>query len=130
MLSEMIAIQNERWQNLLAELSEHWFIFLLDREGRYCDLRVPDQNRLWCAKDKHIGRKFDEMLPPELGTDRRHFFNQAVLTGKVQEYSYFHPLSQDKHMQCELTPLLDATGRVEGVLMVVKDVVVVEKAAL
>lgn len=110
-----------RANGIFAALPATHFCFLVDAEGRYLALRVPDLNRLWIPEEDHIGKKFDDVLPPELGIHRRHFFNYALQTGKPQSYSYDHPITPDRRMTCQISPIVTIEGVIEEVLIQVYD---------
>jgi hypothetical protein len=125
-LTQATETQQARWQQVFSSLPETHFLFVLDREGHYLDLRCPDPKRLWTPPDDHIGKRFDDVLPPELATDRRYFFDKAIATHKEQQYSYPHPLTPGRHMTCIITPLTDADGNPAEVLMQVFDTAIAE----
>jgi hypothetical protein len=128
-LTESTETQQARWQQLFNSFPQTHFLFILDREGRYLDLRCPDPKRLWVSPAQHIGQLFDQVLPTELASDRRYYFNKAIATNKEQQYSYPHPLTPGRHMTCIITPLTDADGNPSEVLMQVFDTALAEVPA-
>lgn len=120
---DIAKMREARWQQLLKSLPESHFLFILDCQGRYLDLKVPDEERLWAAKKDCIGRTFDDILPAALAEDRRYFFNKAIRTGQAQQYSYPHPITEDRHMTCIITPI-NVDGESSEVLMQVFDSIV------
>lgn len=122
-LAELSQDSQARWQQLFSSFPATHFLFILDKEGRYLDLRVPDPKRLWMSEAEHLGKTFGEVLPSELAKPRRYYFNALLESGKEQQYSYPHPLTEGRHMTCVLT----LVG--EEVLMRVFDSVVAEVPA-
>lgn len=104
-------------------LPEHFFCFLLDREGRYLKLRAPDLTRLWDAPESHIGKHLSEILPGHLLEDRLYYFAKALRTKQRQEYTYPHFRNNRRHMTCIITPVV-SSDEIVSVVMVVYDSIV------
>lgn len=112
-----------RSARLLQTLPKAAFVFRLDRSGVFLEvIGYPDADRLWMPPQSHIGKTLEEVLPPELAVDRRHYFDKAVRAKQQQTYSYPHPITQGRYMACTLFPLAGADGEIDEVIMQVIDV--------
>lgn len=126
--SDDLKLRAARWRQVLSAQPRSYFVFLLTREGRYLELRVPNSKRLWKSREAHLGKTLEQVLPPELAEPRRFYFDRAVETGFPQVFAYPHPYKgKDKYFECEITPLpSEVDGEIREVLMIVKDIIVKE----
>lgn len=92
-------------------------IFLYNTEGRFIDYHAPSEALLLIPPDQFLGRRYDEVLPPEL-TDLTHqHFEVAMRTGKNQIFEYMLPENgEPRYFESRMIPYS------EGVLSIIRDI--------
>ena len=93
-------------------------IFRIDKQGTYTDFIPAKGFQTIVSPDEFLGRNQEEVLPPELAQESKHYLEQALQTGETQSYEY--PLSFDgetRHYEARLVPIGE-----DEVLGIVRDV--------
>jgi hypothetical protein len=108
---------------LFASLPRSSFVARLSPTGTYLEMRVPpDSSRLWLPLEEHSGKTIEEVLPEDLAKTRRFFFDWAVQTREAKTVFYPHPITDGRYMGFTITPVCDAEGNVEEVVMETFDI--------
>jgi PAS domain S-box-containing protein len=69
--------------------------FVVSPDGVYLDYS-GDMSKLFLPPEQFLGRRMDEVMPPDLATQFRAAFNQASATGEVVEVEYQLPIGDQK----------------------------------
>jgi len=80
------AQSDERNRALLRVLPD--MIFLQSRDGTYLDYHAPDPAALLLPPERFLGRKMDEIMPPDLATRFRAAFEDTFRTGQPAIVEY------------------------------------------
>jgi PAS domain S-box-containing protein len=84
---EALNQSNARNQALLRALPDMMFVQSID--GTYLDYHAPDPSLLLCPPEQFLGKRMDDILPPELSERFRQAFAEITRTGQpaLVEYS-------------------------------------------
>jgi PAS domain S-box-containing protein len=80
----------ERLRALLSAIPD--LMFRNHRDGTYLDFHTPDASMLIAPPDEFLGRKTQDLLPPDLAAQHLHCIEQALQTGEQQYYEYEVPI--------------------------------------
>jgi PAS domain S-box-containing protein len=64
------------------------FMFVQDRLGTYLDYYAPSAERLYVSADQFLGKRFQDVLPPEVVTAIEPAFMKVVATGESAAVEY------------------------------------------
>jgi signal transduction histidine kinase len=99
-------------------------MFLQNQDGLYLDYYARDPALLLLSPDRFLGRRMQDVLPPELSRAFEDCFQQALVSGEPIAHVYELPLNGGMHhFEARIVKCDDGT-----VLSVVRDMTV-EKAA-
>jgi PAS domain S-box-containing protein len=70
-------------------------IFVLDADEMYLECHCPNTMELYVPTEQFLGRKMDDVLPPDMAAGFRAAFRQAADTGGVVEVNYALPIEGD-----------------------------------
>lgn len=81
-------------------------IFTIDREIRYVDYRVQNEEELWYKPSKFLGMKVSEVVPEPLGSIFTGHIERVFETGELQRIEYsFKQKGQDKYYEGRIIKL-------------------------
>ena len=102
--AEALRASRQRQSALLEALPD--MIFRLDREGVYLDF-IPAQGMgTLLPPSEFLGKRQDEVMPPDIAEKVHHAIEQALATGEVQVFEYELPLGDEMHVyEARLAPL-------------------------
>ncbi|HAL91463.1 MAG TPA: hypothetical protein DCM68_00335, partial [Verrucomicrobia bacterium] len=80
---------HDRLQAILDALFD--FLFVVDRAGRIHDFHSPRPELLYTTPDQFIGKKVDEVLPPEAAGVICKAIAAAAKQGRAQGFAYSLP---------------------------------------
>ena len=63
-------------------------MFLQDKNGVFLDYHAKDPNRLLVLPEQFLGKKMEDVLPPDLAAAFYHCFESALETGETQVHEY------------------------------------------
>jgi len=63
-------------------------MFRINREGTYLDSHSQNESSLYVPKEHFVGRKVNEVLPPDLARQSIQAIGEAFSTGEVVQYEY------------------------------------------
>lgn len=88
---DALSESTERNDALLRALPD--MMFLLSRDGTYLDYHAPDASALFLPPEQFLGRRMDDIMPPDLATRFRVAFEETLTTGQpaVVEYALGMP---------------------------------------
>ena len=76
----------ERASAVLSGVPDLWFV--LDSEGRYCEVSDADHPSMVCRWHDAYGRHFEEVVPPEVGHLAKETLLRAQASGQVEVMRY------------------------------------------
>ena len=83
-------------------------IFVLDREGRFLDFKGGDPDLLMLPPGEFLGRRLEEVLPPELAAQTREALVEVLGTGGSARFDYRVPIGQQlRDFELRLVGLAD-----------------------
>jgi PAS domain S-box-containing protein len=92
-------------------------MFLYDTEGHFVDYHSPTDAGLLVPPDQFLNRLMEEVLPIELSTLTRPYFEGALKSGKNQIFEYTLPVKDEmRYFESRLIPYS------EGVLSIIRDI--------
>ncbi|HEX6749542.1 MAG TPA: MASE1 domain-containing protein [Longimicrobium sp.] len=93
-------------------------MFLQDREGRYLDYYARDVADLLVPPEQFLGKRLDEVLPPELSAQLRPVLQATFRTGGPEVTEYALPMNgRTRHYEARLVRC-----GTDAVLSIVRDV--------
>jgi PAS domain S-box-containing protein len=92
---EALVESETRQRAILAALPD--MMFVLDHDGRYLDVHYRRRADLLVPPEQFLGRRMDEVLPPELASRFRQSFGEALSTGGTAVLEYVAPLEGGAH---------------------------------
>ncbi|URA09121.1 PAS domain S-box protein [Thermospira aquatica] len=108
--------EREALLNALPDL-----LFILDKEGRFLDVRVPDkdlQDLLYTKPENFLGRLVTEILPPEIAAQSFQAIKHTLETGEISLFSYTLMMSDEpRHYEARHSKLDE-----NRVLAIVRDI--------
>ena len=63
-------------------------MFQVNRKGVFLDYRQPKQTALYAPPDQFLGKKIEEVLPPEVAERSRQAIEQALVSRATQTFEY------------------------------------------
>lgn len=93
-------------------------IFLISADDILLDLNEIAAQRLGSSRDRLIGCKLPNIMPPEVEARRRPYIEQVFSTGKMVS---FEDERNGRWMLNHIHPILDAQGRVERLAIFSRD---------
>jgi PAS domain S-box-containing protein len=86
---------NQIKQGLLDTFPD--LLFHLDKEGTYKDVYTLDDNKLFLPRDQFIGKKIEEVLPPDLAKESMKNLRKALSAKSTVIYNYSLVIQHVKH---------------------------------
>ncbi len=78
-------------------------IFVVDPEGVYIDYHCPDTVDLYVPPERFMGRKMEDVIPPETARTFRALFERAAATGEVVEHEYVMKIAgEERHFEARM----------------------------
>jgi PAS domain S-box-containing protein len=68
-------------------------MFLISEDGTFLDFRA-DESELYVPPEKFIGKKIQDVMPPDLAQQSIHFVEQVKKTGELQVFEYQLPMAK------------------------------------
>jgi PAS domain S-box-containing protein len=81
-----LSFSNERNHALLRALPD--MMFLQTRDGTYLDYHAPDPAALLVPPERFLGRRMDDLMPPELAARFHAAFEETLKTGRPAIVEY------------------------------------------
>jgi PAS domain S-box-containing protein len=94
--------------------------FQLDREGRFVLYHAP-QEQLYVPEDRFLGKRIDEVLPPDVAEAAFGALQRVLDTGKMESMEYSLPIGSEWR---DYEARLVRSGDEEEVLVIVRDITV------
>jgi PAS domain S-box-containing protein len=108
-----------RLTGILSSMAD--IVFAFDTETRFVFYHTPDPEGLYLSPDKFIGRKVEEVMPPELTAQFLEAFHKAE-AGAAAEYEYGLDIGGTaRYFSSRLSPIMKE-GKFDGVVAVVRDI--------
>jgi PAS domain S-box-containing protein len=108
-----------RLTGILSSMAD--IVFAFDTETRFVFYHSPEPGGLYLSPDMFIGRKVEEVMPPDIAAQFHDAFQKAA-AGSAVEYEYGLDFGGTrKYFSSKLTPILKE-GVFDGVLAVVRDI--------
>lgn len=105
-----------RNRDLLESIPD--LIFKLNHRGEYLDYQAKDESMLYAPPETFLGKKVDQVLPPEVAAEMLKNQQRALKSGEMQKYEYVLPMEGDQHhYEARYIP----TGKDE-VIAIVRDI--------
>lgn len=76
-------------------------ILTIHRDGRHLDVHAPDPGMLLQSKEQLLRLRVEEVLPPNVASQYKNAIDQALTSGKLQEFSHDLPVADRGDMQFE-----------------------------
>ena len=93
-------------------------MFFQNKDGTYLDCHVKDPRLLLLPPDQFLGKKMDEVLPPQLCDQFRVYFKQAHETKETQLHEYSLPIKGElKWFEARI-----AASNGDSLLTIVRDI--------
>jgi len=120
---EALKTSEEKYRTLVSSMSD--IIFLLSGEDRFVDVHCKPGGALYACPEDFLGKKIDEVLPPEVINSYRETAREVRRTGETQRYEY--PLKIGER-DMWFTATLDLHEDGERVIADIRDVTERKKA--
>ncbi|MFY0591175.1 ATP-binding protein [Roseivirga sp.] len=85
--AELELKQSELQQAMILEAIPD-ALFTMDREARYIDYQVQEEDRLWFKPEQFLGKRVKDVIPEPLGTVFTDAIENAFKTGELQTLEY------------------------------------------
>lgn len=72
-------------------------LFRVSADGTFVNFKVSKDNNLLLPESEFLGKKVDEVMPPEVATPMLYHIQQALATGKLQIFEYQLSLQNQLH---------------------------------
>jgi len=101
-------------------------MFRIHRDGTYLDSHSQNESSLYLPKELFIGKRINEVLPPELAAESMKAIENAFATGEVAQYEYTLPVNgKDSYFENRIISISD-----EEALSIIRDITVRKKLFL
>lgn len=99
-------------------------ILTIHRDGRHLDVHAPDPGMLLQSKEQLLRLKIEEVLPPNVASQYINAIDQALTSGKLQEFSHDLQVADRGDMQFEarIVPCTQDT-----VIAIIRDITETER---
>jgi PAS domain S-box-containing protein len=78
-------------------------IFVVNPEGEYIDYHCPETVDLYVPPERFMGRKMEDVIPPELARTFRALFERAAASGEVVEHEYVMKIAgEERHFEARM----------------------------
>jgi PAS domain S-box-containing protein len=78
-------------------------IFVVNPEGVYIDYHCPQTVDLYVPPERFMGRKMEDVIPPEMAKTFRALFQRAASTGEVVEHEYIMRIAgEERHFEARM----------------------------
>ena len=78
-------------------------MFQLNEEGVHLDYYASSVNELYCDPEAFLGKRVDEVLPPDVGEKYMHSIQETLKTSQMQEFDYQLAFPEgSRHYTCRL----------------------------
>lgn len=115
--AELDLKQSEREQALILQAIPDT-MFTMDRESRYVDYQVQENDNLWFKPEEFMGKKVTEIIPDPLGSIFVDAIGSAFESGQLQTLEYsFGPSGHEATYEGRFIKLND-----EQVLVIARDI--------
>jgi PAS domain S-box-containing protein len=108
-----------RLAGILSSMAD--IVFAFDTETRFIFYHSPDPGGLYPSLEKFIGKKVEEVMPPDVAAQFEEAFRKAA-SGSTAEYEYGLDIGGTlKYFSSKLSPIMKE-GAFDGVVAVVRDI--------
>lgn len=115
---QLLALQasEERNRAIVAALPD--LLFHIDADGRFLDCQTQYPEQLLVPPDQVVGRRVEEILPPDLAVLTTRKVQETLTSGALQVYEYTLPFhGEERHFEARMT-----VSGASSVLVLVRDV--------
>jgi PAS domain S-box-containing protein len=93
-------------------------MFRINRTGTYLDYHSQNESSLYVPKEYFVGKKVNEVLPPELASESMLAIEKAFNTNKVVQYEYSLPVQgKESYFENRIIPISE-----DEVLAIIRDI--------
>lgn len=93
-------------------------LFRIDRDGKYLDSHSINEASLLVPKEVFIGKKLDQILPPDLARQSMQAIEEAFLSAQIVQYEYSLPVhGNERYFENRIIAISD-----QEVLSIIRDI--------